>query len=329
MYNQGMKGALVTTALLGLGTLASAQFSVFAAETVSGSLGGNTSLYGGVRQYNFAGNGAAASPGTGIAASQLNDAAGVMMNSTGFYVSNRHGNTLGQGSIQQFSWDGASFSGGATIVTNAAGGHQGFHGFSMGTDGDIFVSTVNSGTRRFRDSGSGYVDIGGTSSGAVRDAWISPDGQTLIESGLNGNVLVSSVTASTITFLTSFSVSGSNSNHQLVYKNGGLYVASFNSGTVHRIELDAQYRPTSSSLVVNSSAAIGLAFSPDGNEMFVASHTGNRIDRFMNSGSGWTASGSIATGHNMGYLAATPVPEPATMIALGLGAASLLKRRRR
>ena len=251
------------------------------------------------------------------------------MNSTGFYVSNRHGNTLGQGSIQQFSWDGANFSGGATIVTNAAGSHQGFHGFSRGTDGDIFVSTVNAGTRRFRDSGSGYVDIGGTSSGAVRDAWISPDGQTLIESGLNGTVLVSSVTASTITFLTSFSVSGSNTNHQLVYKNGGLYVASFNSGTVHRIELDAQYRPTSSSLVASASGAIGLAFSPDGNEMFVASHTGNRIDRFMNSGRGWTASGSIATGHNMGYLAATPVPEPATMIALGLGAASLLKRRRR
>lgn len=304
-----------------------APYTLFAAETNPFSLGGDTANYGGLQTYDFANPGGSYAAGSGVAASQLHDAAGVVVRGHKVYVSNRHGNTLGMGSIQEFTWNGSSLSGGATIASAALSGHQGWHGFSFAPNGDLFVTTVNSGTRRFRDSGSGFVDIGGTGSGAVRDAWISPDGNKLIESGINGSIFVSDVLANSIGPATGFGIAGGSIMHQMTYAWNSLYVTSYNTHTVHRVMFDANFNPISSSVVTSASNALGIAFSPDGNEMLVSQHGAQAISRFSGAGSSWTANGTISTGHSMGYLAA--VPEPASMTMLGIGALALLKRRKK
>ena len=66
-----------------------------------------------------------------------------------------------------------------------------------------------------------------------------------------------------------------------------------------------------------------------GAEMFVTGHTSGEISKFKRNGSNWDADGVITTGVHMGdiQVVGAPVPEPASMAVLGLGALSLLRRR--
>ncbi len=303
-------------AALTLSAFASADFTIFAAETAAGTLGGNTSLYGGVQRHDFVLAGGASTLGTGIPAAQLADPAGIVFAGGKLHVGNRHGNNQGLGSIRSFAWDGTSLSAGSVTVSSNVGTFQGWHGFSFAPNGDIFVATVSGGTRRFRDSGAGYVDIGGVASGSVRDTWVSPDGLKLIETQLPSTLRVSDLTSGTIVFSTNFTVNGSNAMHQMSMRGNEMYVTSFNSAKVHRVNLGSAFVPTSSSVVADVPAAIGICFSPDGNEMFISGHTTNRISRYVISGIGtWIPNGFIATGKNMGYLATVNRPGPAARIS--------------
>lgn len=321
-----LKHSLLCVAALGVVGSAHAQFDLFAAETFPGSLGGNTASYGGVQQYSFASHAAGQVAGAGIAASSLHDPVGLTMVGSNLYVSNRFGNTLGQGSIQEFAFDGTNLSGGATIASTSNASFQGFHGFDFAPNGDLYVSTVNSGTRKYTDSGSGYTDVGGYSTGPSRDELVSPDGNILFTT-TPGNVI--KVTNLTTNSTSDFVVSGANAMHQMQYMDGALYVTGYNSGTVHKVVLDANYNPVSSSILFNKTAAIGMAFSPDGQEMFVSGHDTGIIDRYLWNGSTWAGNGSFNAGHTLGYLATySPVPEPASMVVLGLGALAVLRNRR-
>ena len=307
-----------------------AQFTVFAAETVAGSVGGNTAAYGGVQQYNFTGNGSAATPGAGIAASQLSDAISPVFHNGQLFVGNRHGNTLGQGSIKRFDWNGVVASNGTTVVTAASAADQGFHGFAFAPNGDVFVNTVNNGTRRFRDPGTGFADIGGTSAAQARGALVSADGTKLYETIVgNDSIRVTEILANGFGASSNFNVAGASAMHQLVMRNGKIMVTGFNSSTVHEVTLDASGMPTSSAIVANVPAALGIPFSPDGQEMFISGHTTNNLTRLTQSGNTWQSNGTIATGTNMGYLATAAVPEPGSFAVLGLGAAALIRRRRK
>ncbi|MBL8048313.1 MAG: PEP-CTERM sorting domain-containing protein [Chthonomonas sp.] len=316
---------ILSSSVLILGQFAFAGFSIFAAETNAFSQGGNTAAYGGIQRYNFASNNAPAIAGPGVAASALHDPAGLVYRNNNLYVMNRHGNTIGQGSVQKMAWNGSSLGAPTTIATQSSPAYQGFHGGNFAPNGDLFQTTVSNGTRRYRDTGSGYVDIGGVASGDVRDAWVSPDGKKLWETTAGGQLRVTDILANSFGGTTIVSIGGG-ALHQMARRGNSIYATVFQSGQVRRIDFDANYMPTGHTAVASSSSALGIAFSPDGNEMFVSGHQSNQIERFGFSSGLWISNGNFATGHNMGYLAM--VPEPASMIALAAGAALLLRRRK-
>jgi len=320
---------LTMRGLLGLslglvGVVAQAQFSLFAAETTTGSLGGNTALYGGIQQYNFATTGGAAVAGPGVDASLLHDPAGLRASGNSLYVGNRWGNQAGQGSVQEFTFDGTSLSFGQDITGN---GLQRTHGLDVNpiTGELVAVNAFSGGASRF--SAPGFTANGVWNGGDWRDVIFSADGTKAYVTELNTTIRVIDVASGTSS---TFGVAGANAMHQMAWNNGSLYVTGFNSSSVHRVDLDANGNPISSSVVANPTAAIGIAFSLDGQEMFVSGHTSNTIFRYLNNNGVWDANGSIATGHNMGYLATVDaVPEPGTMMLLGLGGLAVLRRRRK
>jgi DNA-binding beta-propeller fold protein YncE len=141
----------------------------------------------------------------------------------------------------------------------------------------------------------------------------------------NGTLRVTDVLANNFGATTTFNVVGAAGIHQLTRHNGSLYAAALSSGGVFRIDFDANNNPVSSTQVATVNAAIGVGFSPDGQEMYVSGHTTNSISRFLLTAGTWVPNGSIATGQNMGYIAVVPVPEPAwTLLAPLAGLASLL-----
>lgn len=305
---------------------ANAAFTLFASETPAGSLGSNTSAYGALEQYSISSSGGTATAGPGLPSSTLHDPSGLSFYNGHLFIANRHGNTLGLGSVQRADWDGSTLSNVTTVATQASPSDQGFHGIGFGPDGDLYITTVNNGTHRFRDSGSGYAQIAATSNGAVRDAWITPDGSKLFETTTGNAILVTQLTGSGFGGTTSFAVNGASAMHQMTMMGGSLYVTGFNSGTVHKITLDGSFNPVSSTTVANSTGAIGIAFSPDAQEMYVSRHSIGDIERFSLSGSNWTSTGFILTGKSMGYLA---VPEPGVMLGWCAGLCSLLLFRRK
>ena len=93
---------------------------------------------------------------------------------------------------------------------------------------------------------------------------------------------------------------------------------------------DANGAITSSTGIAAVTAAGSVAFSPDNQEMFVSSHTGNFVKRFLfnSTTQNWDFQSQINTTTNIGDLQIIAVPEPASFAVIGIGVAALLRRRR-
>lgn len=317
--------AIIGIALFTMCAATQAQFQLIVTETPNGSVG--SGQWSGVRRYNIAGTGGAAVLGNGISSSLLSDPAGLAFSSSGeLFVGNRHGNGAAS-SISRFNYDGVTdtYVANGTITGNSL---FGTHGVQFSSTGELFAANVNGPTSRFTFTGNTATANGSINTGLARDVFLSSNGQwAYTTQGTNGNLVKFDV--ATGNQVGSFSIAGANQLHFGSWRNGQLFVSSFNSGTVHAIDFDSNGDVVSSNLVASANAALSVAFSPDQNEMFVASHTSGLISRYLFSSGSWVANGSINVGVDMGDIIVAPVPEPASIAAIGIGLAALARRRRR
>lgn len=319
---------MIALCLASAGYAFSSPFEILVTETSFGS-NPNPANWGGIQRYGFSGNGASATTLTGISAGSLSDPAGMFFNGTELFVGNRHGNGS-PSSVSRFLYDSgtSTFSANGTITGN---GMVGVHGLAMrpGTN-ELYASNVNNGLSAFTVTGGGATAMGMLLSGAKRDVFFSADGANMYATeGINGNLVRYEFATSTVT---TYAISGASGLHFGNWRGDHLFLGDYSGSKVYDITFDANGAVSGSTVAANLNAAIGVAFSPDNQEMFVSSHTGNSITRYtFNSGtSAWDMTGTINTDTNMGDIQViASVPEPASMAALGLGALALLRRRRK
>lgn len=310
--------------LLALAAGARADYSFLVTQSPSGS---NPGPYtNGVLRYNVNGAGVITA-GTGISAGQVVDPVGLALSAGGeLYVGNRNGNGNhpGGGSVSSFHYDAGT--GAYVLDANLAAGATGTHGINVSATGELFAANVDGPVTRFQ----GTTASGTLNSGSARDVLLSPNGLfAYVTSGIDGNVQKFSTASGAL--LNTYSVAGASGLHFGAWRGSDLYIADFGSGRVYDLTFDGAGDIASAAQAVAVNASIGVGFSPDGNEMLVTGHTTNTISRFSRSGTGWVANGTIATGSNLGdiQVVAAPVPEPATLAVLGIGALGILRRRKR
>ena len=302
-------------------------YQLLVCESKSGSFG--PEFWAGIQRYDFATTGGTAVAGNGIAAALWSDPEGLAFNAAGeLFVGNRHGNSA-PSSVSRFNYNGGTdmYDPNGTITGNSLFGS---HGLNFSPTGELFVSNVNGPISRFTFSGGVAVANGTMGSGSSRDVFLSADGLwAYVTQGTSGDLLKYDVSTNALD--NTFAITSAGGLHNGTWVGSDLYVAGFSSGTVHRITFDANGDVSGSSVVANVSAAISVAFSPDGMEMYVGGHTTGLVSRFLNVGGSWVANGSIDIGHDVGDIIVTgdAVPEPASMAVLSIGALALLRRRRK
>lgn len=322
-----MKRILVSLAAIAMVAVSFADYELYVSESPAGPGNQNPNTWGGVRRYNIDGAGVASAM-SGIAKTQVFDPQSMVFNASGeLFISNRHGNTQAS-SVGRFIRDGSN----NWVSNGSVTGNSlfGVHGTTFNPiTGEMFAGNVNGPISRFTDSGGTYTPNGTINSGAVRDVIASTDGNFVYVSTLGSTLRRFNIALNSFI---DYSI-GTTLVHELSWRNGDLYGASFSGGSagVYKFTVDGTGAITATTQVASVANAIGVAFSPDGNEMFVSQHaSGDSIMRFsFNNGTqNWDPNGSIFVGTSLGSVRTYAVPEPATLFALA-GLIPLLRRRRK
>lgn len=307
--------AALTASVLGTAAFAD-QFQLLVTVSPPGSIS-NPANWQDIPRFSFADTGAAPLTLASIPASQLSDPAGIAFrNASEFFVGNRHGNVLGQGSVKRFtlSADGLTVTPGATLT---APGMIGVHEVAFSpTSGELFAACVNNGIYRFQFDGSGNATANGSFAGGVpmRGVAVHPSGRYIYATSASSIIRVFRIELdNSITTLPNVPVAGASNLHFFaVHPDGSqLYVGDINTSRVYRFRMGSggDLIPLGST---SSPAAIDQAFSPDGTEMFVGNHFGGGISRyrFDPDTNTWNASGFIATPSMGAFAIYTPTATP-------------------
>lgn len=272
----------VTAALLAglVAGAASAQtFQVVVAETPQGSGGGQP-----VERFAVSSQTNEFIRLSDIPGSLLDDPVSVVFRSADLLlVSNRDAHA-GGGSISTFSFgeDFTTYTQGPTITGNGVTDpvQMAFNP----ADGELFVTNWNTGVlSRFRFDASGAAVPNGTLQ--------MPDSQQQLGVAVrmaDQQLFVSSYSlirrftrqaGGAYVHDSNFTIPGGTQIHFMKFRGDELYVCEFGTGTVHRFTFDGAGNPVHNGSIA-SNGALDVAFSPAGDQMYVASHSAGGINRF-------------------------------------------------
>ncbi|MFO0859764.1 MAG: hypothetical protein U0570_04345 [Phycisphaerales bacterium] len=278
-----------------------------------------------VLRFSLTGSGSAATPMSSIPDGEVHDPVGVGFRTpTDLFIGNRHGNTLGLGSVSRFKLTNGGAT--ATFVSNfTQPGMVGVHEIAFNpVTRELFCTAVFDGIWRFTFDSNGLPVANGSFARGRgwRGVCIEPTGQYLYASAFNSNVYRFRINGDgSMTELPAQGLSGAANLHffSLGPKQGEIYVADIDASKVHRLRVNADGSLTQLG-AITSTHAIDCAFSPAGTEMFVSRHIDGGIDRFnYNAGTdSWVYSSTIATAESLGGFAAyVPAACPADLTGEG------------
>lgn len=303
-------------ACLGLALLsgvANAQpFQLIVSESLPGS-NTNQNVWKGVRKFHLSGSGGVVGERPGIDKSQLSDAAGVTMAGQKLFVGNRHGNS-GAASVDRFSYDvnTDTFTKDLRITGNSL---SGVHEVAVRPGGELLAINVNNGFSRFLDS-LGTPTANGTALSGTQARGIyvnAADTFAYVAQGINSNLIRYNLANGQAT---SYSIPNGSGMHFGTWLGNDLVIASFNESRIIRIPFDANGAPLTPTILVQSTSALSVAFSPDGKEMYAGNHYTGLISRYLfdNTLQQWLPNGSFQSGTSFGDLAVLPtVPSEVTL----------------
>lgn len=232
-------------------------------------------------------------------------------------------------SVQRFSLSTNAF-----VDTFASGtGLNAPTAITFDGSGNALVANFNDSTiAKFNPSGvfqghlvpSGSGGLSGPDTGTV----VGPDGSLYVPSFNNNSIFRYNATTGAFLGVFANSASGLTQPRTILFRDGKVWVTSDNGNKVLRYNTDGTLFDTfvtagSGSLF----GATGMVFGEDG-FLYVASSRNNRILKYsMADGS---FAGIFASGGSLnGPVALTVVPEPATMVAFGMGIVAFFRRWRK
>ena len=253
------------------------------------------------RRIAVSGPGGTTSNLVSIPTTEVFDPAGVAFRAADdLFIGNRHGNSLGLGSISRFhlSPDGVT----ATYVQNiAATGMVGVHELAYDPQrDDLYAACVNDGIFRFHFDSNGQPTLVQSFARGrpFRGIVVHPNGEYIYATAASNRIFVFQITGpNTVSELASFTVPGASNLHFFCIAPDArhVYVADISASRVFRFRL-AESGTLSLDQTISAAAAVDLAFSPDYTEMFVGNHFSGGINRFRSTDqTAWSASGFIST----------------------------------
>lgn len=259
-----------------------APFDLFVTQSPPGPVNQNPATWQGVLQFSVASSGAPLTPASGIDRSAVGDPGGLAFRaaSSEVFVGNRHGNNQ-PSSISRFFYNPGTHA----LIPNSTvtgNGLYGVHQLAFNpVTGELFAANYAGGVSRFTfDAAWNAIANGTIGSGTTRGVAVSPDGARLYVT--TAGAVIRQFDLASGTELTPVTVPGGVGGlHCMRILNGVLYVAAFLDDRVYRYTIgsgnDLTYKD---SIAVND--PVSVAFSPDGQEMFVTGHaTSDLIYRFQ------------------------------------------------
>jgi DNA-binding beta-propeller fold protein YncE len=286
--------------------------TILIAVSPPGPGNGDPLTWSGVLQFQVSGDGTALVPGAGLDKALLADPAGLAFRSTTseVFVGNRHGNNAADGtagSISRFQYSQSTHA--LVALPELTGnGLDGVHQVVFSpTTGELFAANVNAGVSRFTfDVQGAPVPHGTISDGPARGVMVAPDGKRLYVSTA-ANV-IRQFDLATGAELPAVALATTGTLHFFAFRRGELYVAALGDDMVYRYTIDASDQPTFSQAIAASSP-IAVAFSADGEEMYVTGHLASDILQRYTHDTGsdtWIPAGTMDLGVSLGGIVIVP-----------------------
>ena len=175
------------------------------------------------------------------------------------------------------------------------------------TTGEMFAANVNNGVSRFTFDAGTAMAAGMLATGSsTRGVLVSPDGKRLWVSGASN--VIRQFDLETGNELASVTLQTTGNLHYFAFRKSELYVAALGDNKVYRYTVDGNDDLTFKQ-AIDASQPIGVAFSADGEEMFVTTHyNADVIERYRYRATDdtWQSQGTINVSSSLGGIVIVP-----------------------